>query len=334
MLDSPVEETFERLTRAVVSGAQVPTALVSLVDDARQFFKSAQGLGEPWASMRQTPLSHSFCQHVVTSDEMLVVEDSRTDPRVAGNLAIDDLSVVAYAGAPLHGPGGMPLGSLCAIDSSPRAWTPEELAVVRDLAALASELIIMRAAALETRAIALDLSHQLRTGLAAARLELAEVAGGARVAELLTGLDDVATGAVARLSRQALIAQKPVPLRALLEELARGRDGVQIGAVDDALVTAPLTELSGVIREMLQNLLDHAKGPVVLTAAVAGPVVRITAKTGGEGLPTEVGKALTARADGGAMEDQSLSERAARSLQGRLLMTSPTALELVLSLSD
>ena len=69
LLDSDAEAPFDRLTRLSSRLLGAPVALISLVDDHRQFFKSAEGLAEPWASRRQTPLSHSFCQHVVRSAE-------------------------------------------------------------------------------------------------------------------------------------------------------------------------------------------------------------------------------------------------------------------------
>ena len=120
-------------------------ALVSLVEQERQFFKSCVGLPEPWASRRQTPLSHSFCQHVVNAGEPLIIEDAREHPRVRDNLAIRDLDVIAYAGIPLITSAGHALGSLCAIDSEPRRWTEDEIATLRDLAASVVTEIEMRA---------------------------------------------------------------------------------------------------------------------------------------------------------------------------------------------
>ena len=122
LTDSEPEEAFDRLTRLVQRCLRVPVALVSIVDDRRQFFKSHQGLAEPWCSLRETPLSHSFCQHVVVRDAPLVVEDARLDPLVRANLAVPDLNVVAYLGVPLRTPDGHAIGSLCAIDSVPRPW--------------------------------------------------------------------------------------------------------------------------------------------------------------------------------------------------------------------
>lgn len=146
LLDTPPEEAFERLTRMATAILGVPVSLVSLVDEHRQFFKSARGLPEPWASARQTPLTHSFCQHVVSRAEPLVVADSRLDPLVRDNAAIGDLGVIAYAGVPIESVEGEVIGSLCAIDSRPRQWTPEELTILRELASLArTELDLRRA---------------------------------------------------------------------------------------------------------------------------------------------------------------------------------------------
>lgn len=93
-------------------------ALVSLVDGERQFSKSRVGV-----DLTETPLSHSFCQHVVGDAAPLVVADARRDPRLRENLAIDALGVVAYCGVPLTGSDGYTLGSFCAVDDSPREWS-------------------------------------------------------------------------------------------------------------------------------------------------------------------------------------------------------------------
>ena len=129
LLDTPPEHAFDRLTRFVTRILNVPVSLVSLVDADRQFFKSEIGLPEPWASLRQTPLSHSFCQHLVTADVPLVVEDAPNNPLVCDNLAIRDLGVVSYLGVPLVNPDGYVLGSLCAIDPS-RADGPPKILLI------------------------------------------------------------------------------------------------------------------------------------------------------------------------------------------------------------
>ena len=71
LLDTPPEEAFDRLTRLAARLLGAPVALVTLADDRRVFFKSAVGLPEPWASRRSTPLSYSFCRHVIATGQPL-----------------------------------------------------------------------------------------------------------------------------------------------------------------------------------------------------------------------------------------------------------------------
>ena len=144
LLDTPPEEEFDRFTRLASELLQVPVSLVSLVDRDRQFFKSQHGLPAPWSEARETPLSHSFCQHAVATGRPLIVEDARRSVLVADNLAVRDLSVVAYAGMPLTLNDGHTVGTLCAIDTTPRHWSDRDLRVLGDLAAAVQALIDLR----------------------------------------------------------------------------------------------------------------------------------------------------------------------------------------------
>jgi diguanylate cyclase (GGDEF)-like protein len=141
LIEGQPDDAFARLNRLAVELLGVPVSLVSLVGEDRQFFAGQVGLPEPWASFRETPLSHSFCQHVVNSGEPLVIDDARSDPLVSDNLAIRDLGVAAYAGMPLRMRDGNVLGSFCAIDASPRHWSERDLRILGDLASTATDLI-------------------------------------------------------------------------------------------------------------------------------------------------------------------------------------------------
>jgi GAF domain-containing protein len=147
LLDSDVTPSFDRLAPVAAHVLDAPVALVSLVDSDRQFFKSCLGLPEPWASQRQTPLSHSFCQHAVASREPLLVDDSREHELLRDNPAIRDIGVIAYAGIPLIDADGHALGTLCVIDSRPRHWTTHQIQLLSDLAAsVVTEITLARAA--------------------------------------------------------------------------------------------------------------------------------------------------------------------------------------------
>src|SRR6201995_1354665 len=129
LMDSEPEEVFDRLTRLATKLLGTPVATMPLVGDRRQFFKSSVG-----TAVNQTPLSHSFCQHVVAGAAPLVVTHARSDPRVKDNGAVEDLDVIAYCGVPLTDADGQTLGSFCAIEHAPREWTDIEIEILTELA--------------------------------------------------------------------------------------------------------------------------------------------------------------------------------------------------------
>jgi DNA-binding transcriptional MerR regulator len=163
------QEIFDRLTTLVTSLLDVPVSLISVVEPDRQLFASCVGLEAPWSETRETPLSHSFCQHAVLSQKPLVIEDARSHPLVRDNLAIRDLKVVAYLGIPLTTSSGHTIGSFCAIDSKPRAWSERDLRVLADLAATVMAYMEARASAASSAADAgLNIAAvSRRTGIAA-----------------------------------------------------------------------------------------------------------------------------------------------------------------------
>jgi PAS domain S-box-containing protein len=136
LLDTPSGDPFDHITRLAAHSLHVPGAIITLVDAERQFFVSSFGLPEPWASYRETPLSHSFCQHTVARAEPLVVGDARTDSGLCDNGAVREMGVVAYAGFPLYEQSGHVLGSFAVFDSRPHPWTDTELSLAREFAEL------------------------------------------------------------------------------------------------------------------------------------------------------------------------------------------------------
>ncbi|MGI8554219.1 MAG: PAS domain S-box protein, partial [Dehalococcoidia bacterium] len=152
LLDSQAEETFDRLTRLAAQILHAPMALISLVDEERQFFTSCIGLPEPWATSRQTPLSHSFCQYVVATGRPVLIEDAREQPLLRDNRAVPDLAFVAYAGVPITTADGSVLGSFAVIDHEPRLWTAEERAILTNLGAVATDAIATRSEARQREA--------------------------------------------------------------------------------------------------------------------------------------------------------------------------------------
>ena len=141
LLDSQPSESYDTLTRIASALLSAPVALVSLVDSNRQFFKSHIGLPEPWAATRETPLTHSFCQWVVSDHDALIVSDASEHPVLRNNRAFHDLGVVAYAGVPLTPTSGDPIGSFCAIDTKPHVWSDDDVMLLRELSRVAEACI-------------------------------------------------------------------------------------------------------------------------------------------------------------------------------------------------
>lgn len=129
-------EVYDELTQLASQVIGTPVSLVSMVHSDHQYFKSHVGLPEPWKSRRSTPLSHSFCQHVVESNAPLIIEDAREHELVKDNLAIPDLNVIGYLGVPLTLEDGNTMGSFCVIDGEPRRWTDTEVAIMQEFAGI------------------------------------------------------------------------------------------------------------------------------------------------------------------------------------------------------
>ncbi|WP_412554115.1 ATP-binding protein [Shimia sp. MIT1388] len=146
LVDAEFESAFDNLTCLTRTVMNVPVAMVSIVQPSRdrQYFKSHLGLPEPWATARQTPLSHSFCQHVRASDQPLVVANAREHPVLKHNGAVDALNIIAYLGMPISLPDGTCIGALCAIDDTPRDWSREEQQKLHQLALCVNEQIALK----------------------------------------------------------------------------------------------------------------------------------------------------------------------------------------------
>ncbi len=132
ILETALEERFERVTRLASRLIGVPIAAITLVDGGRQWFKSIQGL-----DTTETPREISFCAHTILGDGPLVVEDATKDERFFDNpLVTGGPSIRFYAGYPVHAPDGQKIGALCVIDKQPRQLTPSQMEDLVDLAAM------------------------------------------------------------------------------------------------------------------------------------------------------------------------------------------------------
>ena len=156
ILDTPAEPLFDSLTDLAAQTFSVPIALISLVDSERQWFKSRVGL-----DVDHTHRDISFCQHAILSDDVLVVEDAARDARFCDNpLVVGAPNIRFYAGAPLITREGFRLGTLCIIDTVPRAFAQSEALRLQAIARSVMQAAVMRLDSLERERISIEVDQK------------------------------------------------------------------------------------------------------------------------------------------------------------------------------
>jgi GAF domain-containing protein len=129
ILDTPPEERFDKVARFAAQEFDMPIALVTLIDENRQWFKARVGL-----DVCETGRDVSFCGHAILQPDIFIIPDARADERFADNpIVTGPPHVIFYAGAPLTMPSGFTIGTLCLIDHQPRELDATEMAILSTL---------------------------------------------------------------------------------------------------------------------------------------------------------------------------------------------------------
>jgi excisionase family DNA binding protein len=140
LFDTPAHAHYDRIVRVAALLTEVPIALVSLLDEERQWFKSRIGL-----SITETPRSWAFCNYTVQDDKIMIVEDATQDARFANNPLVTGREAIRfYAGVPLVDKNAARLGTLCVLDRKPRQLTHDQAWALTELASIVSEEIQRR----------------------------------------------------------------------------------------------------------------------------------------------------------------------------------------------
>lgn len=131
LLDTPREPRFDRLTALVADVLDMPMVFVNLVDAERQWFKSTCGLD----GVSDTPRDVGFCAHAIHEPDILLIPDASRDERFHDNpFVTGDFHLRFYAGVPIRGPRGKAIGTLCLVDTKPRALSERQLGQLRQFA--------------------------------------------------------------------------------------------------------------------------------------------------------------------------------------------------------
>ena len=140
VLDTAAEKPFEKIVTLVRTVLAVPIATVTLVDRDRQWFKAQRGLDQ-----QETPRAISFCTHTIQQREPLIVEDAHLDPRFATSpMVVEPPHIRSYAGIPLRTPEGYNVGSLCAMDTRARRFSPADIAILSNFANIVCDELELR----------------------------------------------------------------------------------------------------------------------------------------------------------------------------------------------
>lgn len=163
VLETPPEHTFDQITKLAASICGTNVALVSLVDENRQWFKSCFGL-----SASETPRDISFCGHAIMGDDIFIIPDASVDPRFSDNpLVTGELGVRFYAGCPLTTPTGNRIGTLCVIDTTARNLDESQKTTLKALASHVVDLFELRKKNLELEVLSAqyrDVQRMSKTG--------------------------------------------------------------------------------------------------------------------------------------------------------------------------
>ncbi|MBP2315268.1 ATP-binding protein [Azospirillum soli] len=320
VLDTPAEEVFDRITGLAARHFGMPIALVSLIDETRQWFKSHYGLDVPSTGRRL-----AFCAYAILEDKVMVVPDATADDRFADNeLVTGPRHFRFYAGAPLIAPEGFILGTLTVIDHRPHHdFGPDQERDLVEFGRLVMHELEARHAMAEaqearreaqraneakTRFLAAA-SHDLRQpfqamelllGVLAQRLESQHdnhaLLGRAQEAlhsgqALLNGLLDIATLEAGTVEPTIT----DFPIRKVIDRLIREttelaeQRGLKLRVMDCAqpVRSDPLL-LERILRNLLSNALAHTRqGSVLVGCRRRGDILRLEVWDTGPGIPPE-----------------------------------------------
>ncbi len=306
ILDTPTEELFGDFVEIAAQICAAPMALVSFVDEERQWFAAELGLG-----VRQTPVEQSVCAHAMRADGVFVVPDLSRDPRFRDNPLVTGAPRLRfYGGAPLRTADGVPLGSMCVLDHEPR---PEGLtpAQSRALQALARQVMgqLELRRALRERAEALvekdllmqEVHHRVKNSLSTVQALLQMQARMTTQPEAAQQLLDSATrirtfGAMhEQLYRVGATAE--VDLAAYLRGLLDEQRAAQAGMPDARAIlfegeamawpSADAPTLGLVVVELVTNALKYGSGAVRVTLRRDGALAAVSVQDEGTGLPDD-----------------------------------------------
>ncbi len=293
ILDTGSDPAFDDLTKMIAHICDVPVALVSLLDDKRQWFKSKLGV-----DLQETPREHAFCGHTILQDGVMEVPDATLDARFSTNpLVTDDPNVRFYAGAPLTNAEGHKIGTLCVLDHKPRKLTEPQNHCLQALAKqVMAQLELRRALAEKDRALKQkdmllkEVNHRVKNGLQMIgslmqlqKRKITDPTAQQQIADMGMRIQTLAT-VHRHLYRQDDLAKAELVsyLREVAKPLANSADvTIEVDAPHVLLPVDALVPLAMIVSELVANASKYAR------TAKDGSVKRPTVTIVGELKPAQ-----------------------------------------------
>ncbi len=311
ILDTPVEAAFEDITRIAAHVCRAPIALINLIDASRQWFKSEVGMG-----VHETPLETSICSHAILQSDFLEIPDILCDDRFNRYpMVIGSPYLRFYAGAVLKTSEGHALGTICVLDTQPRALDDAQRAVLRALARQTmAQLELRRALAIADRAhqyrsrLVAVAGHDLRQPLSVMTMVIDEMRrksidafdreqltmAGVAADQLADGLNRLAHASRADtlfpLEMQVLLMSDILlTVHETWDYIAR-RKGLQLTLVPcEAAISSNAEMLQTILDNLVGNAIKYTQnGSVIMACHVEEDVLEISISDTGCGIPARV----------------------------------------------
>jgi two-component sensor histidine kinase len=298
ILDAPDDPALDDFVEIAAHVCDTPISVVNLIDATRQWFAAEKGLG-----VRQTGVDVSICAHAILQSDLFVVPDLTRDARFGCNpLVAGDPRLRFYAGALLETPEGLPLGTLCVLDYTPRpaGLTAQQARMLRALARQVMVQLELRRFATEKELLVQEAHHRVKNSLQMVQSLLtlqARAAAPEAAAQLRASAGRVLTfgamheqlyrvGAAVEVELGAYLGELVAHQKAALASMLEGREVVFSGAkISWPSSDAPALGL--IMMELVTNALKYGEGQVTATLRQAGDAVELAVADEGQGLPDD-----------------------------------------------
>lgn len=324
ILDTPRESDFDDVVNLASRICETPISVINLIDADRQWFKAETGLG-----VRETPLESSLCAHAILSQEFLEIPDTMQDDRMCDNpLCIGEPGLRFYAGALLKTDDGLPIGTLCVLDTRPRKLTDLQRTALQVLAAQVTKQLNLRQTLRQLKVLRHEADHRVKNSLsllnALTRLQSRGASGDETRKALEMVQSRIATigafhGAVSQtgngtsLRLDAYLAD----VSAMLRQNMPDRLALTHDLADCTLAPSRAASVAMIVNEWVMNAVKHGfpadrDGTIHLTGLRDGDVYTLTVSDDGVGIGNG------SRPGGIGLE---VSEAAARQIEGAIRAT-------------